>query len=148
MSNYIIAISSAGGHLFELMKSIPNNIEDRVVYITFKNNLTKETLLNKKHFFVIDPHISKIKYLINSLQSLFYFIKIRPKMIISTGAGIAIPMILFGNLFNSKIIFIETGARTNSNSKTAEFIYKYCDLFIVQNKSQQNRFPNSKLGSL
>ena len=148
MSNKIIAISSAGGHLLELMKSIPNNIEDRIVYITFKNNLTRETLSKKKHFFVIDPHISKLKYLINSLQSLFYFIIIRPRIIISTGAGIAIPMLLFGHVFNSKIIFIETAARTNSNSKTGKFIYKYCDLFIVQYKSQQKRFPNSKLGSL
>ena len=114
----IVGISSAGGHLLELMKSIPNSYENEVIYITFKNGLTIDTLKNKSHFFIIDPHISKFKYVINFLQSLFLFIKIRPKVIISTGAGIAIPFVLIGSFFKTKIIFIETGARISKPSRT------------------------------
>ena len=148
MSYKIIAISSAGGHLLELIKALPKNIEDNIIYITYKNNLTAETLCSKKHFFIIDPHINKFKYIINMFQSLYLYLKIRPDIIISTGAGIAIPMIMIGYFFKSKIIFIETGARTKSESRTGRFVYNYCDLFIVQYKSQQKFFPKSKLGSL
>lgn len=144
----IVGISSAGGHLLELMKSIPSSYENEVIYITFKNGLTIDTLKNKSRFFIIDPHISKFKYVINFLQSLFLFIKIRPKVIISTGAGIAIPFVLIGSFFKTKIIFIETGARISKPSRTGKFLYKYSDLFIIQYKSLSKFYPNSKIASL
>ena len=144
----IVGISSAGGHLLELMKSIPSSYENEVIYITFKNGLTIDTLKNKGRFFIIDPHISKFKYVINFLQSLFLFIKIRPKVIISTGAGIAIPFVLIGSFFKTKIIFIETGARISKPSRTGKFLYKYSDLFIIQYKSLSKFYPNSKIASL
>ena len=144
----IIGISSGGGHLSELIKAIPNSYEKEVVYVTFKNGHTKKTLKDKSHFFVIDPHLSKIKFFTNFIQSLFLYIKIRPKVIISTGAGIAIPLILIGSFFKTKIVFIESGARIFKPSRTASFIYKYSDLFIIQYKTLRSVFPKSKIGSL
>jgi len=144
----IIGISSGGGHLTELIKSIPSSYESRVVYVTFKNGHTQNTLRDKIHFFVIDPHVSKIKFLINFLQSFFLFIRVRPKVIISTGAGIAIPLVIIGRFFKAKIIFIESGARIFKPSKTAEFLYKYSNLFIIQYKTMYAIFPKSKIGSL
>lgn len=148
LSNTIVAISSGGGHLTELLKAVPTSISENVVYVTFKNGHTKETLKNKKHFFIIDPHISKIKFCINFFQAIFIFLKLRPKVIISTGAGIVIPFMLIGRFFNSKLIFIESGARIHTPSKTGEFMYKYVNLFIVQYESLVSYFPNSKIGSL
>ena len=144
----IVGISSGGGHLLELVKTIPNSYKDEITFITFKNGHTKYTLKDKPHFFVIDPHISKIKYLINFIQSFFLYVMIRPKVIISTGAGIAIPFILIGKFFKTKIIFIESGARIFKPSKTASFIYNYSDLFIIQYETLHSFFPKSKIGSL
>jgi UDP-N-acetylglucosamine:LPS N-acetylglucosamine transferase len=144
----IIGISSPGGHLSELIKAIPSSYENEVVYITFKNGHTKETLKDKAHFFVIDPHVTKIKFLINFMQSFFLYVKIRPKVIISTGAGIALPLILIGKFLKTKIIFIESGARIFKPSKTASFIYKFSDLFIIQYETLHSFFPKSKIGSL
>lgn len=144
----IIGISSGGGHLSELIKTIPISYEDEITYITFKNGHTKDTLKDKAHFFIIDPHVSKIKFLINFIQSFFLYFKIRPKVIISTGAGIAIPLMLIGRFFKTKIVFIESGARIFKPSKTANFIYKYSDLFIIQHETLSSLFPKSKIGSL
>jgi beta-1,4-N-acetylglucosaminyltransferase len=144
----IIGISSGGGHLSELVKSIPSSHEDKVVYVTFKNGHTKDTLKDKTHFFVIDPHISKMKFLINFIQSFFLYVKLRPKVIISTGAGIAIPLIIIGKFFKTKIVFVESGARIYKPSKTASFLYKYSDLFIIQYETLSPIFPKSKLGCL
>jgi UDP-N-acetylglucosamine:LPS N-acetylglucosamine transferase len=134
--------------LSELIKAIPSSYENEVVYITFKNGHTKETLKDKAHFFVIDPHVTKIKFLINFMQSFFLYVKIRPKVIISTGAGIALPLILIGKFLKTKIIFIESGARIFKPSKTASFIYKFSDLFIIQYETLHSFFPKSKIGSL
>jgi beta-1,4-N-acetylglucosaminyltransferase len=144
----IIGISSGGGHLAELIKAIPDYYEKDIIYVTLRNGHTQSTLKNKKRYFIIDPHVSKIKYMINFIQSFFLFIKIRPKVIISSGAGIAIPLNIIGSIFNSKIIFIESGARIYNPSKTGVFLYKHADLFIIQYKSLHTYFPKAKIGSL
>ena len=146
----ILAISSGGGHLTEMMHSIKGiDIQSQdITYVVFKTEYTKETLKDLNHYFIIDPHISKIKYLINAIIAFFLYIKIRPNILVSTGAGIAIPMILIAKKFGCKIIFIETGARVTSPSKTGMFAYKYSDLFIVQYEPLLEFFPNAKLGTL
>lgn len=146
----ILAISSGGGHLTELMHSLNNSeiSKDIVTYVVFETDYTKETLKGLDHYFIIDPHISKIKYLINTVWAFFLYLWIRPDVVVSTGAGIAIPMIVIAKKLGSKIIFIETGARVTTPSKTGMFAYKYSDLFIVQYKPLLKHFPKAKLGTL
>jgi beta-1,4-N-acetylglucosaminyltransferase len=146
--NKILAISSGGGHLTELLISLENINKNDVIFVVNKTGHTKKTLQNYKHYFVIDPHISVFKYILNFLQSFFIFFREKPKYIISTGAGIAIPMILIGKFCGSKIIFIETGARIFNPSRTGKFIYKYADLFIIQHESLKKEYPNAKIGRL
>lgn len=148
LTNNIVGIASGGGHLTELLDALPNNIKQEMTYITFRNGYTKKSLQSKKHFFIIDPHISKVKFLINFIQSFYLFVYLRPKVIISTGAGIAIPLMLIGKFFGSKIIYIETGARVITASRTGAFIYKYSDLFIVQYTTILKKYPKSILASL
>jgi len=146
----ILGISSGGGHLTEMMHSIADIgiPKENITYVVFKTEYTKETLKDLKHYFILDPHISKVKYIINAIWALLLYIWIRPNIVISTGAGIAIPMILIAKKLGSKIVFIETGARVTSPSKTGEFVYKYSDLFIVQYEPLLKFFPNAKLGTL
>ena len=148
LTNKIVGISSGGGHLTELFDAIPSNCDLEINYITFRNGHTVKSLINKKHFFVIDPHVSKVKFIINFIQSFYLFVCLRPKIIISTGAGIAISFMLIGKLFGSKLIFIESGARIFHPSKTGKFIYKYADLFLVQYDSLKDKYPNSIVASL
>ena len=76
------------------------------------------------------------------------FVILRPKIIISTGAGIAIPFMMIGKFFGSKLIFIETGARVYTVSKTGNFMYKYADKFFVQYEVLLKKYPKAILGSL
>tara|TARA_R110000787_G_scaffold59922_3_gene135817 strand:- start:10485 stop:10955 length:471 start_codon:yes stop_codon:yes gene_type:complete len=148
LTNNIVAISSGGGHLTEMIDAIPESMKSKVNYVTFKNGRTLESLKNKKHYFIIDPHVSKVKYLLNGLQASLLYVRLRPLFIISTGAGIAIPLMLIGKLFGSKIIYIESGARVYSASKTGAFMYKYSNLFIVQYPTMLKRYPNATFACL
>ena len=148
LTNNIVGISSGGGHLTELFGAIPNSIINEVNYVTYKNGHTQKSLKGKSHFFILDPHLSKFKYLINFFQSFLLFLYLRPKIIISTGSGIAIPFMLIGRFFGSKLIFVESAARILTKSKSGEFMYKYSDLFIVQYNPLKKKYPNSKIGSL
>ena len=81
--------------------------------------------------------------IINSFMSLFYFIKYRPKYIITTGTHTAGPMCCIGKILGSKIIYIETLANIKTKTVTGRLIYKFADLFIVQWESMLELYPNA-----
>lgn len=140
----ICCISSHGGHLHEMMGAM-KGIEGNIVWITHKTKASQVTLAGKPHHFIIDPNVSKIKFAINSIQALWYLLLERPKVIVSTGSGIALPMMFLGKyLFGAKLIFVESAAMVVQPSKTGRAIYKYCDLFLIQWESLKGFYPNSK----
>jgi UDP-N-acetylglucosamine:LPS N-acetylglucosamine transferase len=69
-------------------------------------------------------------------------------VVISTGSGLAVPFLVISKLFGSKILFIESGARVYSVSKTGAFMYRYSDLFFVQYKALLKFYPKAIVASL
>jgi len=149
-------VSSTGGHLTELMQLKPLFKKYNYYIVTEK---TKSNLsLLKKHpnkvsFLIPGSYttllaklIYPFKLFINCWISLFLIIKIRPDVVISTGAHNSGPMCCLAKLFKKKVIFIETFANSESPSKTGKLVYKFSDVFIVQWKSMLKFYPNAIYG--
>ena len=77
---------------------------------------------------------------------MYYFIKIRPKYIVTTGTHTAGPICYLGKIFGSKVIYIETMANISKKTITGKLIYPIADLFIVQWKSMLKLYPNAVYG--
>ena len=146
MRKTICVITSAGGHLTEAMKATAELKYYPTFYVTFKLPHIHDSLRRGECYFIEDPHTNCFKYLKNSFQCLIVYLKKRPKVIITTGAGIAIPMCIIGKLFGSQIIFIEISARIRQPSRTAKILYPIADLFIVQWKPLLKYFPKAIYG--
>ena len=152
----VLFISSTGGHLEELtqLKDMFKKYDYYIVTEKTKSNLKlKEKYPQRVSFLVYGSYttflkkvIYPFKLLINCFLSLFIFIKIRPKYIVSTGAHTAGPMCCIGKLFGSKIIFIETFANSKTKSKTGNLVYKFADLFIVQWEEMLELYPKAVYG--
>lgn len=150
----VMFISSTGGHLDELMqlKSMFKNYDYYIVTEKTKSNLSlAKKYKNRVNYLIYGSYTTTLnkftypfKLLLNTLKSLYLYIKIRPKYIISTGAHTAGPMCLIGHIFGSKIIYIETFANSKSKSKTGKIVYKFADLFIVQWESMLKLYPKAK----
>lgn len=140
----ICCISSHGGHLHEMMGAM-DGIEGDIVWLTHKTKASQMTLNGKSHHFILDPNVSKIKFGINAFQAFWYLIVEHPKVIVSTGSGIALPMMLMGKyLFGAKLVFVESAAMVVQPSKTGHAIYKHCDLFLIQWETLKDFYPNAK----
>jgi UDP-N-acetylglucosamine:LPS N-acetylglucosamine transferase len=149
----VMFISSTGGHLSELLRLSPMFDKYNYFIITekTKSNLGLKELYPKRvGYLVYGTKRKKLTYpfklLYNSFKSLFYFIKFRPKVVITTGTHTAGPMCVLGKLFGSKIIYIETFANRHTKTATGKLIYKFADLFIVQWKEMLEIYPKAKLG--
>ena len=138
----LCVVCSAGGHLSEALSSIIKVDADTCI-VTKRDKHVADRLKDYDVYYVNDPHTSLWGFFINGLRSLFIFISQRPRIVLSTGSGIALATCMLGKLFGSKIIYIESGARVLAASKTGKFMYRYADVFYVQWKPMLKIYPNA-----
>lgn len=141
----VLVIGAGGGHLAEALLAT-EGLDAQRSLVTFRLPHTDTTLSSEKTYYLIDPHKSLWKFVINGFQSVWVIVKERPHAVINTGGGISIACSLLGKLIGAKLIFIESGARVSSPSKTGVFLYKYSDLFIVQWKAMLEFYPKAVYG--
>ncbi|MBO5375465.1 MAG: polysaccharide biosynthesis protein [Bacilli bacterium] len=149
----ILFISSTGGHLSEMLRLSPmfKKYDYHIITEKTKSNMhLLEKHPNKVNFLVYGTKsnilVYPFKLLYNCFKSLFLYFKIKPKVIITTGAHTAGPMCCIGKIFGSKIIYIETLANSKTKTVTGRLIYHFADLFIVQWEEMLKLYPKAKYG--
>lgn len=149
----VLFISSTGGHLSEMMqlKSMFDRYEYHIITEKTKSNQKlKETYGGKIDFLIYGTkdHIFSypFKLIANCFKSLYFYFKIRPDFIVTTGAHTAGPMCCIGKLLGSRIIYIETFANKDTKTITGKLIYRFADLFIVQWESMLKLYPKAVYG--
>lgn len=143
----ICCISSHGGHLHELEKALKDVDQSQMYWVTYKTKHTQMVMESKgrKHYFIIDPVTSKPLFLLNILQSLWHLLRERPDVVISTGAGMAFPTLVFGKkMLGAKIVYIESAAAVVDATRTAKMMCPKSDLFLIQWEGLKKEFPNAK----
>lgn len=143
----VIVIGPGGGHLAEAMLATEGVAMNRVV-ATYCEPHTRASMSGEQLRCLIDPHGSLWKYALNAAQALWMLLKDRPQAIVSTGGGMSIATCLLGKLLGAKLIYIESGARVRSPSKTGKLLYRYADLFIVQWEPMLEVFPKAVYGGV
>ncbi len=134
----ICMASSAGGHLTELLqvKEVVEGYDS--FFVAFKREDTEG--FDEKLYFIEDPKRNPFKLFKNFFQSLKIIYQERPGVIITTGAGVVVPLCYIGKIFGAKIIFIESFARITSRSLSGVFVYPIADLFFVQWESVLTKY--------
>ncbi|MFI3297744.1 MAG: hypothetical protein R3Y59_08995 [bacterium] len=137
---------SVGGHWRQLQLAVGDIPKERDCYwLTYKTKSTKIGMKSEEHVFLrnFQPH-NKWSLIVNCMQSLFWLLVKRPNVIISTGAGVAVPTIYFGKkLFNAKVIYIASAANVTNCSRTPIWAEKYSDAFFIQWEEMKELFPNA-----
>ena len=141
----VCIVCSAGGHLSEALAACSLVTAERY-YITYDEPHVRERLKDEEVYYVVDPHVSPVLYVKNVIQSLVVFIRKRPKVVISNGAGIALATCVLAKLTGARLIFIESGARVTTPSRTGRLVYRFADLFIVQWKPLLRHYPDAVYG--
>ena len=149
----VLFISSTGGHLSEMLqlKDMFNRYDYKIITEKTKSNLKlKKYYGNRINYLVYGTKDHMLSYpfklLYNCFKSLYFYLKIHPDYVITTGAHTAGPMCLIAKLFGSRVIYIETFANINTKTITGKLLYPVSDKFIVQWDSMKKLYPNSIVG--
>jgi UDP-N-acetylglucosamine:LPS N-acetylglucosamine transferase len=137
----ICLTSQIGGHLFQLLqlKSIYEKYE--FFFVTSKHESTRNLENAYYLHFNYEPRVTLnmiIDFILNTIKSVKIINKERPKIIVTTGGHVSLPICIIGKIFGSKLIYIESFSRMNSKSLSGKIIYNIADVFLVQWKSMLN----------
>lgn len=142
-------ISSSGGHL-EQIKQLKDVAEKYEHYYVLPRNDSTIAFKEKKCLVGDFYRKNRIQFIFRftftAVQQLVIFLKERPDVVITTGAGVVIPTCLYAHFFGKKLIYIESFARMKSLNRTAELLSRYSDLFIVQWEELLKIAPNAVYG--
>lgn len=145
----ICLVSSSGGHL-EQLRQLRTIIESYDSFFVVPKSKTTSAIKHKKYLISDLNRKSKIMYIIGIFKMFYEAFRImrkeRPDVIISTGAGAAIPMCVIGKIFGKKLIYIESFARIDTPNKTGKFLYHFADLFIIQWEELRPYYPKAVYG--
>lgn len=145
----ICLVSSTGGHLEQLRQLTPITEKYESFLVVPKSKSTIK-IKDKKYLISDLNRKNKIMYIIGIFSMIYQAVKIilkeNPDIIISTGAGAAIPMCIIGKIIGKKLIYIESFARVDSPNKTGKLLYYFADLFIIQWEELRPYYPKAVYG--
>ena len=137
---------SAGGHLTEIMQLSSFYEKHDHYFLTFSRRDSKELADRHRVHFVRDTSRSVPDSVISFLQSVTAFFRERPDIIVSTGAGVAVPTCYLAKLARKKVVFIESFCRVDEPSLSGRMVHPVADLFLVQWKSMLKHYPKARYG--
>jgi len=147
----VLFIASLGGHLTQLLQLKPLFSEYDYHIVTEKSIITEELRKQYQISFLMYgarnyPFRYMFKFSYNVVMSLYYFLRERPDVVITTGAHTAVPMCYIAKLFRKKVVFIESFAKTTTPTISGRLVYPIADLFIVQWESMKKHYPKAIYG--
>ena len=136
----ICIVSSCGGHLTEVRCLLPAYRDYEHFYVLNDKAKLPADMLGKT--FHITHSERDWKTLLNLWEAYVILRRERPTLILSTGAGPAVPFALVGRyLFGTRVVFVETITRIDKPSLTGRMMYPLAHDFFYQWPSLARYFP-------
>ncbi len=90
--------------------------------------------------------MSVVRTLVTLMLSFFYFLLYRPRVVVSCGTGLTVPIFYSARALGIKTVFIESMSRVEELSITGRLLLGKTDLFLVQWKALSQCTPGATYG--
>lgn len=142
----VALVCSSGGHLTQLYQLRAWWEKHERWWVTFRLPDSESLLAGERVVWAHHPTTRNVK---NTLRNLALAARTlprhRPDVIVSDGAGVAVPFFLVGKLMGIRTVYIEVYDRIDSPTLTGRLCQRMTDLFLVQWEEQRRFYPNSQL---
>jgi UDP-N-acetylglucosamine:LPS N-acetylglucosamine transferase len=128
----VLAVSSGGGHWVELLRVVPALEGHTVHFVTVQPDYRRD--VGGAHFHLVRDATSWSPggALILAVQTFLLVVRVRPDVVITTGAGPGYFAVRFGKLLGARTIWIDTLAYVESISRAGQMVRAYADLWLTQ----------------
>jgi len=143
---HVLLVCSSGGHLTQL-----HNLRgwwegvDRT-WVTFDKPDAVSLLRGEDTVWAYHPTTRNVWNLLrNALLAVRTIRRTRPALIVSTGAGVAVPFFVVGKLLGARTIFVEVFDRIDSRTVTGRMCAPFTDRFLLQWDEQRAVYPKGEV---
>jgi beta-1,4-N-acetylglucosaminyltransferase len=138
----VMLVSSSGGHLAQLYRLRQWwETRDRV-WVTFPLPDARSLLAGEHVEWAHHPTTRNAK---NAILNLGLAIKLvrryRPSLVVSDGAGVAVPFFVAAKMFGAGTIYTEVFDRIDTRTMTGRLCYPLSDVFLLQWEEQRAMYP-------
>jgi UDP-N-acetylglucosamine:LPS N-acetylglucosamine transferase len=139
-----LLVCSTGGHLAQMYRLRPWWGRQERIWVTFDREDARSLLTDEQTIWAYEPTTRNLKNLVrNTFLAFSVLRRVRPDVIVSNGAGVAVPFFVLGRLFGCRTVYIEVFDRISSATMTGRMCRRFTDLFCVQWPQQQRFYPGS-----
>jgi beta-1,4-N-acetylglucosaminyltransferase len=129
----ILLVCSCGGHLLQLVALRPAWQEFTRAWVTFDKSDARSLLADERVSYAHGPTNRSIKNLIRNVVVAWRVVgRTRPKVVMTTGAGIAVPFAWIGRLRGAKVVYVESLSRIDAPSLSYRLIAPIASKRYVQ----------------
>ncbi len=141
----LLLVCSTGGHLFQLVALRDSWQRFTRVWVTFDKSDARSLLSDERVCFAYGPTNRSVKNLFRNLVVAWRVVReVRPKAVVTTGAGVAVPFAWVARLHGATVVYVESLARIDGPSLSYRLIAPIAARRYVQWPELANTLPRSR----
>ena len=142
----ILFVASTGGHLAQLTAMQQEWAGDERVWVTFDKADARSSLRGERVVHAYHPTTRNVP---NAMRNLVLGFRVlareRPEVVVSTGAGVALPFFVVARLSGTPSVYLEVVDRVDSRTMTGWFCRALATRFCVQWTEQARLYPGAEV---
>jgi UDP-N-acetylglucosamine:LPS N-acetylglucosamine transferase len=142
----VMLIASAGGHLIQMYRLKPWWQQHDRVWVTFRKSDSLSMLAGESAEWAYHPTTRNLPNALRNLRLAWTSLRRhRPDVILSCGAGVAVPFFVVAKLLGIRTVYIEVYDRIDSPTLTGRMCHPISDLFLLQWEGQRRFYPKGRV---
>ena len=142
----ILLVCSAGGHLAQLLRLRAWWIRFERLWVTFDGPHARSVLGGELVAWAHHPTTRNVPNLVRNLWLAARILpRFRPHLVVSDGAGVAVPFFLVAKLLRIPTAYVEVVDRMDSATLTGRMCAPLADAFLLQWEEQARVYPRGRV---
>jgi len=143
---HVFLVGSSGGHLAQLYALEPWWSARRRTWVTFRTPDAESLLHGERVSWAYHPTTRNVWNLLRNLVlALRLLCRERPDLVVSTGAGVALPFFVVARVIGIPTAYIEVYDRLDTPTLTARLCHPFTTLFCAQWEEQRRFYPDARV---
>ena len=146
MSGHVMLVASTGGHLAQLLVLRPWWEQHRRTWVTFDKADARSTLAGEDVVHAFHPTTRNAGNALRNLRLAHQVLRrVQPDLLVSTGAGVALPFFAIARSMGIPSVYLEVYDRVDSATLTGRLCRPLATAFCVQWPDQLQQYAGAEL---
>ena len=129
----LLLVCSSGGHLLQLHALRPAWEGFNRAWVTFDKSDARSLLAGERVWFGHGPTNRNVRNLLRNVVLAWRLVGVaRPRVVLSTGAGLAVPFVWIGRLRGARVVYVESLTRIDEPSLSLRLLRPVASRVYVQ----------------